>query len=1310
MNKSFFILLLSFFTFIKSNPILAQDLTFFNIDTTNYPTVKADFYAINEGGKQIITLSKEEVFVKENTLPQQVIKVTNPSATTPKQISLVLTVDVSGSMNGANIQLAKSAAMSIVNKFPLDVSECAITSFDDGSFINTDFTRDKSRLIQSVNTLKPNGGTDYNAGLIRNYSGGLEILKNSLHEKVLIFLTDGYGDVDQTQIIQKAKAMGATVYVITLGMRTPDELKNIANATKGKYFENVVSDQEINAIYLSILYRCQGFTPSTVEWVSAATCGYIKNVTFGETVYGLKPANAYYNAPSKNVTRLVLSSNNVTFNGLPKDTTITLKALNGDFSIQSFNSSNSGFTLISPSLPYTIKNGVTEKITIRSSVTGASTATGRIELVSPNCQSTYVYLEYLPVVEKPTINLFTPDGKETFFVGEDTLIRWSLQKSTLPVNVSFSSNSGKDWTTLAKNVSSNNFNWEIPNTPGVKNLIKVEAVAKGGVNVGPSKIVYDGYSKGWSAYTFSPDGARYISQNSTEILLNDTYKKKIINKIPNTIQDGYWMFSPDGKFIFIYDKNKPTKVYDAFTFEFIEQIGVFGNTKSRYIEPYINNDFTQYVANDANGDRYIFDFKTGAKIKNLSFIKGTEVGDFTRNYIVTIEEWDHKVVVWDYINDKKVLELKVSQHQVVDASFNQDETIIVVQTWGENSTPQDITAFNLSGKELYKFNNTSKSFQSLSIYKNFLLCAVKETPTLVNINTGEILATYSFPEDVKSGWFNPFSNGKYLVFSNYMTDKVYLAESGISSKEEAIATDQSSTVFSIVAPKIAVSALNFPAVYIGNYKDSIAKDCIKNKNPVEVFIKQISFEGKDASAFNLVKLVDPITITANSNKDLEIRFVPTRSGLHEATLKIISLYDTIRVAITGVGSVKPYSLNADELNMGLVEVGKVKDSVFTKVITNTTATSIYVTSMNLSGPDKTQFKIISPVVFELPAGASKEISIRFSPTQRGKTSTQLSITTKNTLTNIVVPIYAEGYLPRTYTVKLTFTDAITKTSITASAVCRDILSNGPIACNSSDNGQSYSSNIYGDRKYVFSITKDGYKPAFDTINTNKVVQETITKVIQLTPIQNTANTNATIVSGVVLNKSTQAPISLANISFYNAETKTLIQKIESSATGNYSISLPVGSYTILVEKADFINDNGSLEILNLNQSLTKNFDLTPIVVGQTISLPNVYFERSKAILLETSNESLDRLFTLLKENPTIKIELLGHTDNQGDPQLNVKLSEERVAAIKTYLVDKGIDGKRITGKGYGGAQPIASNATEETRKLNRRVEFKIVSK
>ena len=76
----------------------------------------------------------------------------------------------------------------------------------------------------------------------------------------------------------------------------------------------------------------------------------------------------------------------------------------------------------------------------------------------------------------------------------------------------------------------------------------------------------------------------------------------------------------------------------------------------------------------------------------------------------------------------------------------------------------------------------------------------------------------------------------------------------------------------------------------------------------------------------------------------------------------------------------------------------------------------------------------------------------------------------------------------------------------------------------------------------------------------------------------------------------------------------------------------------------------------------------------------------------------------------MEIELEGHTDNLGNAHANLLLSEQRVLSVKEYLVKKGINGARITGKGFGGSRPVAASDTESNRQLNRRVEFKVTKK
>lgn len=114
------------------------------------------------------------------------------------------------------------------------------------------------------------------------------------------------------------------------------------------------------------------------------------------------------------------------------------------------------------------------------------------------------------------------------------------------------------------------------------------------------------------------------------------------------------------------------------------------------------------------------------------------------------------------------------------------------------------------------------------------------------------------------------------------------------------------------------------------------------------------------------------------------------------------------------------------------------------------------------------------------------------------------------------------------------------------------------------------------------------------------------------------------------------------------------------------------------------------------------------VENDRVILKNILFVQSKSDLLPEAKKELDWIADWLNRDTEIRIRFIGHTDNQGDSILNVRLSEQRVVAVKNYLVEKGIEASRIETVGYGGRIPIADNTWEVTRKLNRRVEMEII--
>lgn len=201
------------------------------------------------------------------------------------------------------------------------------------------------------------------------------------------------------------------------------------------------------------------------------------------------------------------------------------------------------------------------------------------------------------------------------------------------------------------------------------------------------------------------------------------------------------------------------------------------------------------------------------------------------------------------------------------------------------------------------------------------------------------------------------------------------------------------------------------------------------------------------------------------------------------------------------------------------------------------------------------------------------------------------------------------------------------------------------------------------------------------------------------------------VKGKVFDKKTSAGLPSA-VELIDLNTKQLISKVQTDEKGNYLITLPVGrDYAFNVNRKGylFFSDNFSLATTSPD-STEKNIPLQPIEVNASVVLKNIFFDLNKYEIKTTSQVELDRVVQLLTDNPAVKIQLAGHTDNIGNAADNLKLSENRSKAVIKYLVTKGIDAKRLSFKGYGASQPLADNNTEVGRAVNRRTELKVIGK
>ena len=207
--------------------------------------------------------------------------------------------------------------------------------------------------------------------------------------------------------------------------------------------------------------------------------------------------------------------------------------------------------------------------------------------------------------------------------------------------------------------------------------------------------------------------------------------------------------------------------------------------------------------------------------------------------------------------------------------------------------------------------------------------------------------------------------------------------------------------------------------------------------------------------------------------------------------------------------------------------------------------------------------------------------------------------------------------------------------------------------------------------------------------------------------------NSLLLQGSVIDTIDGIEPIIAKLEFFDPASGESDVLVISDTTGSYSVRLPepklyaieinASGYLYYLDILDYTSETG-------DQELRQDFFLRRVEVGTKVVLDNIYFETGKAVLRPESDEALNQVLRFLENNPSIRLEISGHTDNTGSLRINQRLSRDRAAAVVNYLVQKGIPQTSLESRGYADTQPIASNGTAEGRQRNRRVEFKVLSK
>ena len=269
---------------------------------------------------------------------------------------------------------------------------------------------------------------------------------------------------------------------------------------------------------------------------------------------------------------------------------------------------------------------------------------------------------------------------------------------------------------------------------------------------------------------------------------------------------------------------------------------------------------------------------------------------------------------------------------------------------------------------------------------------------------------------------------------------------------------------------------------------------------------------------------------------------------------------------------------------------------------------------------------------------------------------------------------------------------------------------------------SYREDGFGDKDlYKVTLLGDEKEPILVAEDLLLANAEAPSSAVVIEPKVEVKKSQLAILKGIVRDDKTKAPLK-ASIELVDNETNEVIAEFTSDGkTGRFLVSLPGGKNYGIAVKAEgylFHSENFNVQQNESYKEVEKNVDLKKVKVGESIVLRNIFFDLNKFTLRDESQNELMRLTKLMNENPSLKIEISGHTDSRGSAAYNKELSKNRAKEVVDYLIGKGISKDRLVYAGYGEEQPIKTDADiaklqrkseiEDAHQENRRTEFKIL--
>ncbi len=985
----------------------AQQLVLYSVEAGNYPLVSAKCYKIDTSGRPDFSWDKSGAVLSEDGIERQLVSFDCPAWHTLNNLSSVLAIDISESMSGEGLRLAKSAALEWIRLLNTDESECAITSFNNYSYINRDFSRDKEKLTATVNALRSSGGTNYNAAFTDTLSGALSVAAHGRNTPVIVFLTDGIAEADTKVILDLAQKIGAKIYIVVLDMPASKNLTEIAKNSGGSLFDNIGTESEIKKAYQTILMSARGAEPCTLSWISdgcapsrTARLAINSEGLSDEAVYGIASSMLPAVNASDGVNSYIYP---VVVPPLKMRKNVLIKAVNKDIYIDTVYCDNPLFVVTNAVKGVKIPKGDDFALNVEFRPIDTNFTIGNLVIKSSACLVPDIYLAGGSSENGANnLRLNFPNGNEIFAANSDTLVTWSGALPKDSVKIEFSQDGGANWKTIAEKASGLIYKWHTPDISSNNCLMKVKRLSRSGVY---NKVVY--YDQ--------KAALRALKWNSTGewIACGDTLGRVAI------------LNSMTGAFSKLYQPvNSPIK-------------DVAWSRNDRYLAVQVS-DFNIVVIDIATGVETAELESPVGKITSMAWNPDGE-------YVVAGTN-QGALHVWEKLNKQPNRSLNLHGSLISSLAWNPDGTRLAtgsydgtVKIWDADSYNPVITIYS-GAESIYSlsWNPTGRSIAFSGDFEEIHIYDTEKAESILTINSG--------PERVQQVRWSPDHNyiasisGRNLVSLWHPAsgelafnfdgakNKVNMIEwnnegTRIAGADEdgkimvwyhkdypfemkAVEEDVSDKAWSVAKSVLRIKDVEFSPTLINDSRDMIVANFIRNDGMIAVRVDSVYVAGDDKNSFEVSEKDFPLVLQSGEAKDLKCSFLPKRAGLHADSIYVATNAGTFRQNISGTGASPKLRVIPDFIDFGHVSVGSISGLINLKII-NMTGKDIAVDSTRFLGPNLAEFQTSSPQSFVVPANGSYLFNTIFRGMEKGRASSAIGFYYLEDELPLVAHLYGE---------------------------------------------------------------------------------------------------------------------------------------------------------------------------------------------------------------------------------------------------------------------------------------------------------------